>query len=196
MILGNRYEPLIAIDGKPLSRTQVEEEERKLQLVIDERRTESETDRTKRLAREQKLTKRDHALLDQIPQGFEFSYAGDQELDGHQVYVIRAIPKPGYSPPNKGTEVLKGMQGRLWIDRETLNWVKVEAEVMRPVWIVGFVARVEPGTRFELEMTPISGSFWMPRHYAMKARARIFLPFTHEEQDDETYCRYRESAQY
>ena len=196
MMLGTRYGRLIAIDGKPLSTAQAEEEERTLRLAMAERGTESQTDRTKRLENEQKRAKRDHALLNQIPQGFEFSYAGEQELDGHQVYVIRATPKRGYNPPNKETEVLKGMQGQLWIDRETLNWVRVEAQVMRPVWIVGFLARVEPGTRFELEMMPISGSFWMPRHYAMRARAKIFLLFTHEEQEEESYFAYHDAVHY
>jgi hypothetical protein len=196
MILGTRYERLVAINGKPLSPAQAKEEKRKLLLEIARRRAETEEERSKRVAKEQSEQTRNHALLDQIPQAMQFSYVGEQELDGHNAYVIRATPKPGYRPPNKETQVLKGMQGQLWIDKETLNWVKVEAQVMKPVWIVGFVARIEPGTRFELEMTPISGSFWMPSHYAMKARARILLLFPHESQEDQTYFGYRSAAQY
>ncbi len=196
MILGTRYGQLVAIDGKPLSTEQAQDERRKLALAIAQRRAESEADRKKRVEKEQRAMTRDHALLDQIALGFEFSYMGEEQLDGRDVYVVRATPKPGYRPPNKETEVLKGMQGQLWIDKETLNWVRVEAEVMRPVWIAGFLARVEPGTRFDVEMMPISGSFWMPKHYAMKARAKIFLLFTHQEQDDETYFAYHPAAQY
>ena len=47
------------------------------------------------------------------------------------------------------------MEGTLWIDRDTFQWVKVEAQVTRPVKIVGFLAEVEPGTHFELEKKPI-----------------------------------------
>jgi hypothetical protein len=196
MILGSRYERLVAIDGKPLSPTQAEEEQQKLDEAVARRRAESEADRKKRVEKEQRDMIRNHALLDQVPLAMDFSYVGEQEMDGHDVYVIRATPKPGYRPLSKETEVLKGMQGQLWIDKETLNWVKVEAQVMRPVWIVGFVARVEPGTRFELEMMPISGSFWLPKHYAMQARARILLLFSRESQDDQNYFAYHSAAHY
>jgi hypothetical protein len=196
MLLGSRYERLVAINGKPLSTAQAEEEKQKLLQAIAQRRAESEEQRNRRIAKEQAEMKRDHDLLDQVAAAMEFSYVGEQKMDGHDVYLIGATPKPGYRPPNKETEVLKGARGQLWIDKETLNWVKVEAQVMKPVWIVGFVARVEPGTRFDLEMTPISGSFWLPAHYAMKARARILLLFPHQSQEDQTYFGYHKAAEH
>lgn len=52
--------------------------------------------------------------------------------------------------------MLRGMEGELWIDEATFQWVKVQARVIRPVSIEGFLARVEPGTRFELEKMPVA----------------------------------------
>jgi hypothetical protein len=43
------------------------------------------------------------------------------------------------------------MEGTLWIDKKTFQWVKVEATVIRPVSIAGFLAQVQTGRRFELE---------------------------------------------
>jgi hypothetical protein len=48
------------------------------------------------------------------------------------------------------------MQGKLWIDKDSFQWVKVEAQVMHPVSIEGFLAKVEPGTHFELEKEPVA----------------------------------------
>jgi len=69
----------------------------------------------------------------------------------------------------------------LWIDTKTLQWVKVEAHVVRPVAIEGFLARVERGTYFELEKAPLSDGTWQFEHFAM-----LFL-FNHRSAVDETY---------
>lgn len=85
------------------------------------------------------------------------------------------------------------MQGKLWIDKQTFQWVKIQAQVIHPVLIEGFLAEVEPGTRFELEKRPVQDGIWLPSHFAMKAQAKIFFLFPHRSQDDETYYGYRKA---
>ncbi|MFZ0537399.1 MAG: hypothetical protein WAM47_11070, partial [Candidatus Sulfotelmatobacter sp.] len=92
-----------------------------------------------------------------------------------------------YRPPNMETEALTGMEGKLWIDRASFQWVKVEAQVMHPVSIAGFLAQVEPGTHFELEKQPVAPDIWLPRHFAMKAHAKILFVIPHRDQEDDTY---------
>jgi len=196
MILGTRYEHLVSINDKPLTAAQLEEENRKLLRTIAQRRAESEPERKKRLDTEQRSLDRDHAMLRQMAQAMDFSYIGEQELDGHEVYVIRATPKPGYRPPTRELEVLTGMQGQLWIDKKSLSWVRVEAQVVKPVLIGGFLARVEPGTRFELDMVQVADSVWLPKHYSMKARAKILLLVRRESHEDERYFEYQQASQY
>jgi hypothetical protein len=191
MILGSPYQRLIAINGKPLSHDHQNQERDKLNRTIAERRNESAQRRAKRIAKYEKDRKRDHLMMDQLTVAFNFKLTGEQQLNGYDVYVLKATPKPGYQPPNMDTQVLKGMEGRLWIDKKTYQWVKVEALVIHPVSIEGFLAQVEPGTRFELEKTAIDDNIWLPKHYEMKASAKIFYLFGHKSQDDETYYGYR-----
>jgi len=66
------------------------------------------------------------------------------------------------------------MEGELWIDKKTFQWIKVEATVIHPVSIAGFLAEVEPGTHFELEKMALEENLWLPKHFAMKSRAKIF----------------------
>jgi len=71
------------------------------------------------------------------------------------------------------------MQGTFWIDRDSFQWVKVEADVVHPVVIGGFLARVEPGTHFELEKAPVADGVCLPTHFAIKSRAKLlFRPYT------------------
>jgi hypothetical protein len=196
MILGSRYERLVAIDGNPLPPQEETQQQRKLDTTIKRRRNESQEDKEQRLAKEEQVRKRDHALIEQIPQGFDFEYIGEEQLAGRECYVLQATPKAGYRPPNRETEVLKGAQGRIWIDKESYNWIKAEAEVVHPVSIVAYLSRVEPGTRFELDMTPVLDGVWMPSHFTMKARAKVLFLFPHESSDDESYYGYHKAAQY
>jgi len=196
MILGSRYERLVAINGNPLFSGQETQEQQKLNDTIARRRSESQEKKDQRLAKEEQERKRDHALIQEIPKAFDFEYADEEELAGHKCYVLQATPKVGYRPPNHETEVLKGARGWIWIDKETYNWVKAEAEVIRPVSIVAYVARVEPGTRFELDMAPVSDGIWMPSHFTMKARAKVLFFFPHEASQDESYYGYHKAAQY
>jgi hypothetical protein len=111
-----------------------------------------------------------------------------------EVYELRATPRAGYNPPNMEAGVLTGMKGRLWIDTRTFQWVKVEAQVIHPVTIGGFLATVEPGTRFELENMRMSGDIWLPEHFAMLSRAKILFMFSRRKSSDETYFDYRPSG--
>jgi hypothetical protein len=83
----------------------------------------------------------------------------------------------------------------MWIDKQTFQWVKVEAEVTRPVSIIGFVATVEPGTRFELEEMPVAGDVWLPKHFAMTSKAKVMEVIHHKGHEDETYFDYHKSAE-
>jgi hypothetical protein len=190
MILGSDYQRLVAVNGKPLTPEEQAGEQQKLEQAIAQRQSESEEQRAQRIAKYEKDRKRDHLLMEQLTVAFDFKLLGEQKLGPYDVYVLRATPRPGYQPPNTETKVLTGMRGKLWIDKQTYQWVKVEAEVVHPVSIVGFLAQVQPGTRFELEKMPVDNGIWLPKHFSMKARAKILFFFSHNTQDDETYFDY------
>src|SRR5262249_14993919 len=105
----------------------------------------------------------------------------------------KAQPRAGYDPPNSRAKALRGMEGTLWIDATDLRWVRVQAEVKRSVSIEGFMARVEPGTRFELEQKPTAEGGWLPTRLAMRTRAKVLFVLSRKEQQDSTYYGYRKS---
>jgi hypothetical protein len=193
MIFGSTCQKLVAVNGKALPPAGQAEEQHKLDQTIARRRNESPEERAGRVADYRKDRQRDHQLMNQLVEAFNFKLLGQQRLGQHTVYVLLATPRPGYAPPNVETRVLTGMQGKLWIDTKTFQWVKVEAEVVHPVWIEGFLARVDPGTRFELEYAPVSGDIWLPTHFGMKSRAKILFFISHRDQADESYFGYSET---
>jgi hypothetical protein len=193
MILGSPYQRLVAVNEKPLPVDMQQAEQRKLEQAIAARRKESPRQRAQRMAKYERDRKRDHLLMEQLTEAFDFRLQGTQKLGPHEVYLLQARPRADYQPPNSQAKVLTGMEGQLWIDTKTYQWVKVEAIVVHPVSIAGFIARVEPGTRFELENVPVAENVWLPKHFAMKASAKVLLMFNHNQQEDDTYFNYHKA---
>jgi len=190
MLDGSPYERLIAVNGHPLSATQQREEEKKYQDALAKRQHESPEKRSQRIAKYQADRKRDHTMLEQMTIAFDFQLVGKRVLSGYNVYVIRATPHKGYQPPDRDSQVLRGMEGTLWIDQKTFQWVKVEAHVTHPVRIEGFLAEVEPGTRFEVEKRPVTSDIWLTSHYSMASNAKVMLLIPHKGAEDVTFFNY------
>jgi len=194
MIEGTPYQRLIAANGKPLSPQQVQAEEKKQEQVAAQRRAESAQGRQERIAKYEKERKRNHAMMEQLTRAFNFQLLGQGKARGFTVYILKATPRPGYQPPNLETQVLLGMQGELWVDVKTYQWVKVTARVIHPVSIEGFLAEVEPGTQFELEKSPVDGGVWQVSHFSMKSQAKVLHLFNRASSEDDTYFDYCRAA--
>jgi hypothetical protein len=193
MIEGSPYEELVAVDGKPLSKEKQAEERRKLQQETSKREHQSKEERDHRITKYQKELSRDRRFIDEIAQAFNFKMVGEQQLNNRHVYVVDARPRPDFHPTDKESAVLTGMKGRLWIDKSTYHWVKVEAEVIYTVSIEGFLAKVEPGTRFELEKTAVEENVWLPKHFSMTTKTKVLSLIAHHERQDEAYFNYHKA---
>ena len=180
----------LAIDDKPLSPEDEAKEQRRFQKAVAQRQQESPSEREQRVGQYQKEIDRDHVLMGEMTKALDFTLSGKEMLGRHEVYVLKGTPRADYRPPNKQAKALTGMQGTLWIDAVNFHWVKAEAEVVRPVWIYGFVARIEPGTRFELEQDAHRDGPVDAEPFFDGGKAKVLLLFPHYEQDDITYFNY------
>jgi hypothetical protein len=191
MIEGSPYYRLIAMNGKPLSPAAEAEEKRKQEQAISTRKAETPGQRRKRVEQFEKDRRRDAEMMAQLTKAFTFTLIGQQKLRGFSVWALKATPCRDYRPPNMETQVLTGMRGQLFIDQKTFQWVKVVAEVVRPVSIGGFLAQVQPGTRFELDKAPVSDGIWLASHFSMRSDAKVLHMFNRSSQEDDTYFDYQ-----
>ena len=191
MIAGSPYHKLLAINSEPLSAAGAAAENRKLQRETHRRQTQGAGARQARIAKYEQGRRQDHELMQQMIKGFQYQLLGIETMDGRQCYAIRATPKPGYRPPNRDTKVLLGMRGELWIDTKAFQWVKVHAQVFRPVAFGLFIAHVQPGTEFTLEEAPIGGGLWEPVHFRTDVLATILHFWSRNSTEDDTYRDYK-----
>jgi hypothetical protein len=195
MIDGSPYNLVTALNGAPLSPDEQAAEQRKLQKEIERRQKESARERQRRIAKYQKEDDRDHGMLKEMVGAFEFHLAGEAQVDGHACWVLDAEPRPEYEATNHEGHVLKGMKGRLWIDKATNQWVKVHAEVVKPVSFYGFLAKVAPGTEFDLEQEPVADGVWMPKAFSVHVQASALGFFSENSTTSDTYLDYQPMPQ-
>jgi len=191
MIEGSPYYRVVQANGVDLSPAQEAAEQKRLASTIQRRQRETSDERAKRTARYQKERRGDRVLLEQLTEAMNFTFVGQEAVDSRLIDMFEATPRPGYVPKSMEMRVLPGMKGKLWIDPTSFRWVKVQAEVVKPVSIAGFLARVEPGTRFELQERPINPSIWLPHHFIMQSRARILFLIPKSSEANETYFNYK-----
>jgi hypothetical protein len=193
MIDGSPYKRLIAEDGHELPNDEAAKQEEQYRRECTKRANESSQQRADRLSSYHKSQEREFDMMRNMTQALDFEITGEETVDGHPVYVLHARPRPGYEPQTREGKILTGMEGKLWIDKQTYRWVKVQAEVTKPVMFGGFLAKVYPGTQFLLEQAPVTGGIWMPDHFAMTVNASVLFchkGYTH----DETYRDYHASS--
>jgi hypothetical protein len=186
---GSQYNKLLKVNGHALTPAEQQNEERKMLAERERRRREPPSERAKRIAKYQKERQQDHAMMGEMVHAFNFTLAGEETVNGRRCYVLNASPKPGYVPRTRDTKVLTGMKGKLWVDQQEAQWVKVEAEVIRPVSFYA-VATVGPGTKFTLVQMAVGQGIWMPAHFSVRVNSTLFF-FSRNSSDDETYTDYR-----
>jgi len=94
-IYGEQVQKLISKDDKPLSEKDARKEDDKIQKLIDKRKNESESDREKRLKKEEKDREDGRLFVREVADAYNFRFVGMESLEGRDNYVIDADPRPG-----------------------------------------------------------------------------------------------------
>lgn len=195
MIDGSPYNVVTAINDQPLSPREQAEEKRRLEREIEKRQHESGRDHEKRIAKYHRDRAHDHEMLRAMVDAFQFQLTGEAEVDGHSCWVLDARPKPDYDPSTREGKILKGMLGRLWVDQQSYQWVKVHAEVVRPVTFYGFLAKVGPGTEIDLEQAPVTDHLWLATRFSVRVKASTMEFLNEDSTESETYRDYHVTPQ-
>ena len=194
MIQGTPFSKLIAEDGRPLSRDRAKEQDQKLRLEASSRNSESPRERQRRIAKYNEDREQDHKILVELSQAFNFTISGEQKIDGRDTWILHGTPRPHYVPKTREAKVLVGMEVKFWVDKQTYQWPRIEAEVKMPVSLY-MVGKVYPGTRFVLQQEPVSSNTWLPKYFQVEVKATAFGFVNENSSTLETYSDYRRVAQ-
>jgi len=191
MIEGSPFLKLVSLQGRTLAPEQAEEEQQRLQRETSRRANESDRDRQKRVEKYNQDRNRDHALLTELCNAFDYTIRGERNLDNREVIMLHGVPRPNYIPRTREAKVLSGMEVTFWIDKLSYQWRRVEAEVKIPVPVFGLIGKVNPGTKFILDQGPISTDLWLPKRFQIQVRATALGFINQDSSREEIYADYR-----
>jgi chemotaxis protein histidine kinase CheA len=172
---GQEYSRLVQKDDKPLSEKEQKKEDEKLEKFLSKYRNESESDREHRLAKEKKEREKGRLFVRDMLAAYDFRIVGEEPVDGVDTWVIEATPRKDFHPTQPHADILSKAKGKLWIEKQGYNWVKVEGEVLETISFGWFVARIHPGSRFVIDKTHLNNEVWLPRRFYVNGGIRIAL---------------------
>ena len=174
IVEGQPFARKIAVDGRPLTPEEQQQENERMEFEIKKRSSETPEERKARLEAYEESRKERGAILDEIPKAFSFKLAGSDTIDG-RAYVVEAYPNPHYDGHHKYSKYLAKLKGKLWIDKRDYHWAKVDAESIGTVSIGWVVARIQEGAKVEFRLRRADNDMWLPETIRFNAMARILL---------------------
>ncbi len=191
LLQGSPYIRLVARDDHPLPPAEEKKEQDKLNKSIAERMKETPAQRERRVSDYDKRRARQQETMREIGDAFDFQVLGQDRLEGRDVWVLKATPRPGYQPRSSDAKILPHVGGKLWIDQKSYHWAKLEAEVITPVSWGLFLVRLDSGARILFDATRVNDEVWLPQHVWIAASARLGLFKKLRVEEDTTYKNYR-----
>jgi hypothetical protein len=175
ILYGRSYGRLIQKDDKPLSAKDEQKEQEKMDKFIERRKNESEKERKKRLEKEEKERREDRAFAADVVNAYDFSMAGEDHVDGRDVYVIDAVPRKDFHPTQPHADMLPKLKGRVWIDKKDYGWAKIQLQTIDTISWGLFLIRIHKGSEITLEQTRVNNEIWLPGKLLVNGGARIAL---------------------
>jgi len=171
---GSSYRLLAARDDRPLEPNEEKQEQEKLARNIVERRSETEAQRSERVAAYERPEWQRDAWRE-LPEAFDFRFCKEEVLAGQSVFVIDATPREGYQPRSRTARIFSHLRGKLWVGRQDYQLIKAEVEVTVAISAGLFLVRVAKGSHAELEQTRVNGEVWLPHRMQAVVSARVGL---------------------
>ncbi|MFZ0213646.1 MAG: hypothetical protein WBE20_13795 [Candidatus Acidiferrales bacterium] len=182
---------LIRENGKPVSpdvyQRQLRDWERALEIAIH-----PDDPREVAVAAKQQRRLKDRAkLIDSVAGAFVVSWQGREVRDGRVLEKLRFEPNPNYQPHGDSTDWLVHARATVWIDAQSAQIARVEADIIRDISIGGgILGKVYHGTHFVMDQAQAASDIWEPTHYEYDISGRKFL-FSFELHEVTTLSRYQ-----
>ncbi len=117
--------------------------------------------------------------VDAVLEAFDFTWLGRESHDGRRLVKLRLDPRPGYNAPSRATSLFTHATAVVWIEPQSAQLVRIEAELARDFSIGGGIfGKVYKGGRFVIEQAPLGNgenNIWLPVELSYDFRGRKFV---------------------
>jgi hypothetical protein len=178
-VAGSLVERLISVNGKELSPSEREKEDKRVQKQIEDLIKDKEKDDRKRQrarAKGEKEEEDDDPSISDFLRICEITSVRRETYRGHEVVAFDFEPKKGYKPKNRAENLITKLAGTIWVDEEARQIARLEAHLTDTFKIGGGVlASLGSSTAFAFEQEKIDGELWLPSYLEANISVRLLL---------------------
>ncbi len=145
---------LLMMNDQPLTDEQRRIEDEKNQKLLN-----NPDEQRKRFKEQKDDERRANSIVKALPDAFIYEFDGP--ADEPHVVKLRFRPNPSFNPPDRETQVLKGMAGHMCIDTAANRMSKLEGILVDDVnfgW--GIFGKLHKGGHFEIHESAVDGGNW------------------------------------
>ena len=173
---GNTYKRLIAVDGKPLSKAEIEKNDRIHRENVLERMNESPAEKAKRAREEAKERAEEERTIDEMFKVYDIRIVRREHFNGHPTVVATFEPRPNYRARTDEAKIMKKVRATAWIHEAEYQIVRVEVEAVDNIGVgLGVLGKIYKGTTGEFVRTKVNDEVWLPVRARLTARGRALV---------------------
>ncbi len=126
-----------------------------------ELRREGERERENRSRYAQRGGRKGNLELDEaLIRRFRYQWLSNAIVEGRLNHVLAFTPSPGQDTGKIADRLLGQLAGRIWVDEQTFEVSRIEAQSLKRVTFGGFLAELSR-LSFEIERRPLPGGVWV-----------------------------------
>jgi hypothetical protein len=171
---------LIAVDDHPLSPSQIQAEDHRIQKLLSHPAEIRQHQKKQREDGEQART-----MLRMFPDAFHFEYDGKQG----SLVRLKFTPNPKFHPPNHAAQVFHHMSGTMLLDPYQKRLVAINGTLTSEVKFLGGVfGHLDKGGTFDVQQQEVSPHVWevTAMHVHMNGKALLFKTIAVQEDEIDT----------
>jgi hypothetical protein len=145
---------LLMMNDQPLTDEQRRIEDEKNQKILN-----NPDEQRRRLKEQKDDERRATSLVKALPDAFIYEF--DSSADEPHVVKLRFRPNPSFDPPDRETQVFKGMAGHMYIDTSANRMKRLDGTLVDDVnfgW--GIFGRLRKGGHFEIHENDVGNGHW------------------------------------
>lgn len=173
----DEYRRLISKNGVPVSRKELDKQDRERQNDLDDR----ERKRRKKSAAElqksrEEREREDDKIIDDIFALYEPRMLGRETIGGRPAIRLSFKPRPVYKPKTREGKIMQKIAGQVWVNEDDHEVVRLEAEAVDTISVgFGLLGKLNKGSKITGERLKVNDEVWLPTRVEVFINARLLL---------------------
>jgi len=188
-------ERLMSVNGKELSASEREKEDKRVQKEIEgivKRREKKQQKEERARAKGEKEEDKDEVKIKDFLRISEITSVRREVFHGQEVIAFDFEPRKGFKPKSRAEDMVNKLAGTIWVDEEAQQVARLEARLTDSFKIGGGVlASIGASTAFSFEQEKVGGEVWLPSAMEANISARVLLLAKFNRSVERRYSEYK-----